>query len=79
MAFLHDHLTKMRQSCIKILAIHFCFGPDNINCHLQLSTIDFLEKVVDFNAIINAIVAMISKALFASVACLALWSRQRNC
>ena len=58
-----DHLSKMIHSFMKILAVLPYLGPDDIDSCLQLSTIDSFEKVVDFNAIINAIVAMIWKAL----------------
>ena len=62
-AFLCDHLTKMRHGCIKIFANFLLLGPGNIECSLQLSTLDSFEKVLDFIAFIHSILAMIHKAL----------------
>ena len=41
----HDHLTKRRHIFIKILAILFWLGPDNIDCCLQLNALYSLDKV----------------------------------
>ena len=69
-ALLHD--TKIIHSCIKILAILFWLGLKNHEWCPQLSTIDSLEKVADFSAIVSAITAMICRLLI-MVFC-SLWS-----
>ena len=61
-ALFHDHLIKIRHSCIRILLLWL--GPGNIDCCLQLSTSDFLDEVMDLSGIVYAIVAMILKALY---------------
>ena len=62
-ALLHDHLTKIRQSCVQSYVILLWLGPDKINLCLQLSTLYSLEKVADFSAIVHSTVAMIYGAL----------------
>ena len=54
-ALLYDHLTKIRHNHIKILVILLWLSSDYIDCFLQLNTLYFLEKVIDFSAIIHFI------------------------
>ena len=56
-------MAKVRDSYIITGTILLWLGPDNIHCCPQLITLDSLEKVVDFSAIVHSNVAMISKSL----------------
>ena len=62
-AFLCDHLAQTGNGCIKICDILFWLHSDSIDCCLQLSAFDSLEKVADFCATVYSTVAIISKAL----------------
>ena len=62
-AFLCDHMTKIRHSHVKILAILLWLSPDNTFCCFQLTNFDSLEKLVDFSTMVNSTLAMISKTL----------------
>ena len=66
-ALLYDHLAKIRHCCVKICAIFFFLGYDNIDCCLWLNTLDSLERVTTFDAIIHPTVAIICKVLHCSI------------
>ena len=66
-ALCHNHLANIRYSCIKIFAILLLLGPSNIDCCLQLSILDCLEKVSDLCAITHSTVALIYQSLHYSL------------
>ena len=61
--FVHNNLIKIRHCSIKTISILLWLGSNNIDCCLQLNALDFYEKIADFSAVINTIVAMILRAL----------------
>ena len=63
MDILH-HFAQIIHGCIKTHPILLLLGLDNMDCYLQLSALDVLEKVVDFAANVHATIAIICKALY---------------
>ena len=62
-ALLCDYLTKRRHHGIKIFVILLWLSPYDIDHCLQLSNLNSLKKMADFNAIIDITGVMIHKSL----------------